>query len=156
VRTRALGRRAPVFSNTTSSASRLSVTSSVDRENKAASAAYSDAVDVLLWFGTSMLRAGNSAIRTREWMEVMARKMGFDAVSVSLTLDSVIASVRRSGEWATAMREIGPAGVNAWRIGELEQLAKTVGPGLAPREIAARLAKIDSAPPRYSAAQTWV
>jgi hypothetical protein len=120
----------PVFSNTskvTSSASRLSVTSSVDRENKAASAASSDAVDVLLWFGASMLRARNTAIRTREWMEVMARKMGFDAVSVSLTLDSVTASVRHSGEWATAMR---PPGVNAWRIGELEQLAKTVGPDL--------------------------
>jgi uncharacterized membrane protein YjjP (DUF1212 family) len=129
------------------------VTSSVDRESKAASAASSDAVDVLLWFGASMLRAGNTAIRTREWMEVMARKMGFDAVSVSLTLDSVTASVRRSGEWATAMREIGPPGVNAWRIGELEQLAKTVGPGIAPREIAARLAKIDSAAPRYSAVQ---
>ena len=108
---------------------------------------------LLLWFGTSMLRAGNTAIRTREWMEVMARKMGFDAVSVSLSLDSITASVRRAGEWATAMREIGPPGINVWRIGELERLAKTAGPGLAPREIAAELAEIESTPPRYSAAQ---
>jgi uncharacterized membrane protein YjjP (DUF1212 family) len=110
-------------------------------------------VEVLLWLGALMLRAGNTAIRTREWMEVVARKMGFDALSVSLTLDSITASVCRSGEWATAMREIGPPGINAWRIGELEQLAKTMAPGPAPREIAARLAGIESAPPRYSDAQ---
>ena len=133
--------------------SRLSVTSSFDRENKQASPPLSDALEVLLWFGALMLRAGNTAVRTREWMHVMARKMGFDAASVSLTLDSVTASVRRSGEWATAMREVGPPGINAWRIGELEQLAKTVGPGLAPHEIVVKLAEIESAPPRYSDAQ---
>ena len=54
-----------------------------------------------------MLRAGNTAIRTREWIEVLARKMGFDAVTVNISLDSISASVRRSGEWAMTMREIG-------------------------------------------------
>ena len=100
-----------------------------------------------------MLRAGNTATRTREWIEVIARKMGFDAVSVSLSLDSITASVRRGGEWATTMREIGPPGINAWRIAELEQLAKTAAPGLAPREIAVRLSEIESTTPRYSGVQ---
>jgi uncharacterized membrane protein YjjP (DUF1212 family) len=109
-----------------SSTSKPSVTSSFDR--KTTYAALSDAVEVLLSFGALMLRAGNTATRTREWIEVLARKLGFDAVSVSLSLDSITASVRRSGERATIMREIGPSGINAWRIAELEQLAKTLGP----------------------------
>ena len=97
------------------------VTPTLIREDSVASTALSDAVDVLLRFGALMLRAGNTATRTREWIEVMARKMGFDAVSLSLSLDSITASVRRSGESATTMREIGPPGINAcvlpnWRI----------------------------------------
>jgi uncharacterized membrane protein YjjP (DUF1212 family) len=110
-------------------------------------------VDVLLWFGALMLRAGNTATATREWLDVIARKMGFDAVSVSLSVDSVTVSVRRAGEWATTMREIGPPGINAWRIAELERLAKTVGPELAPRDIAVKLSEIESTMPRYSAVQ---
>jgi uncharacterized membrane protein YjjP (DUF1212 family) len=87
---------------------------------------------------------------------VIAHKMGFDAVSVSLSLDNITATVRRAGEWATRMREIGPPGINAWRITELEQLAKAPGPGLAPREIAAKLSQIDSTMPRYSSLQIVV
>ena len=120
------------------------VTSSSDRENKATSAALGNAVEVLLWFGALMLRAGNTAIRTREWIAVMARKIGFDAVSVSLSLDSINASVRRSGESTTAMREIGPPAVNASRIADLEQLARNMGLESAPHEIGARLAEIES------------
>jgi hypothetical protein len=39
------------------------------------------------------------------------------------------------------MREIGPLAVNVSRIGRLEQLAKTMGPGDAPHEILETLAK---------------
>ena len=119
----------------------------------ATSAAANDAVEVLMYFGASMLRAGNTAVRTREWMEVMARKMGFDAVAVNLSLDCITASVRRSGEWTTAMRIMGPPGVNSWRIGELERLARAAGPQIASREIAAKLTEIESAPPLYSGMQ---
>jgi len=108
-------------------------------------------MDVLLSFGTLMMRAGNTATRTREWIEAIARKMGFDAISISLSLDSITASVRRSGERITAMREIGPPGINVWRIAELEQLAKT--PGSTPSEIAARLEDIELAKPLYSSVQ---
>ena len=72
----------------------LSVSSSFDREDGAASTTPEEAAQVLLWFGASMLRAGNSAIRTREWIDVLAPKLGFDAVSVSLSLDSLAVSVR--------------------------------------------------------------
>jgi len=126
------------------------VTSSSDRDNKPVSPASSDAADVLLRFGALMLRAGNTATRTREWMEVLARKLGFDAVAVSLALDSIAASVRGAGAGITAMREIGAPGINVWRIGELERLARTAEPGLAPSKIAARLDEVESAPPLYS------
>ncbi len=127
--------------------------STSDSEDRSTSGASGEAVEVLLWLGTSMMRAGNTAARTREWMEVVARKMGFDAVSVSLSLDSIIASVRRAGEWTTTMREIGPPGINVWRIAELEQLGKTLGPGHQPREIAVKLSEIESTLPRYSSRQ---
>jgi uncharacterized membrane protein YjjP (DUF1212 family) len=72
--------------------------STFNNEDRSTPSAPSEAVDVLLWFGASMLRAGNTAARTREWIEVIAHKMGFDLVSVSLSLDNITASVRRAGE----------------------------------------------------------
>src|SRR5262245_18586201 len=129
------------------------VTSTRSKQDGAVSAPLSDAVDVMLRFAASMLRAGNTATRTREWIEVIAHKMGFDAVSVSLSLDSVTASVRRSGERATTMREMGPPGINASRIAELEQLAKTLAPRSAPGDIAVKLAEIELTKPLYSRAQ---
>jgi uncharacterized membrane protein YjjP (DUF1212 family) len=108
-------------------------------------------MDVLLGFGTLMMRAGNTATRTREWFEVIGCKMGFDAISISLSLDSITASVRRSGERITAMREIGAPGINVWRIAELEQLAKTAAS--TPSEIAVRLDDIELAKPLYSSVQ---
>jgi len=108
-------------------------------------------MDVLLAFGALMMRAGNTAARTREWMGVTARKMGFEAISISLSLDSITASVRRSAERVTAVREIGPPGINVWRIAELEQLAKA--PVSTPSEIAQRLEDIELAKPLYSSVQ---
>src|SRR5262249_5756622 len=118
------------------SISMADTTSSI--EGEAASAVPADAVDVLLRFGAAMLRAGNTAIRTREWLEVMARNLGFDTVSIALSLDTITITVTRSGASATALREIGHPGVNVRRIGELVQLAKTLGPGVSAQEIAAR------------------
>src|SRR5262245_31905770 len=154
-RPRPLAIRAPDASESANRRRRLrgpGVTSTLNKQG-AVSAALSDAVEVLLRFAASMLRAGNTATRTREWIEVIAHKMGFDAVSVSLSLDSVTASVRRSGEQAIALREIGPPGINASCIAELEQLAKALAPGSAPAEIAVKLAAIESTKPLYSSAQ---
>jgi uncharacterized membrane protein YjjP (DUF1212 family) len=110
-----------------------------------------DAVEALLGLGVAMLRAGNSAVRTHEWIDVVARKLALESVSVSQSLDSIVVSARRSGEWITVMREIGPPAINVSRIGNLEQLARTVGSGSAPRDISEKLAKIESEPPNYPA-----
>ena len=93
-----------------------------DRNSESLASECDEAAEVLLRFGTAMLRAGNPAVRTREWLEVLAQKMGFEALAVSLSLDSVTIRARRSAVWVMAMREIGPPGINAWRIGELEQI----------------------------------
>jgi uncharacterized membrane protein YjjP (DUF1212 family) len=110
-----------------------------------------DAADALLRFGVAMLRAGNTAARTHEWIEDVSRKLSVESVSVSQSLDSIIVTVRRAGESVTLMREIGPPAVNVARIRHLEQLAKTVGPGSGPRDILAKVAKIESEPAAYSA-----
>jgi len=136
-----------------SSTSQTNVTSYRDTKDSAPSVAADDAAGALMWFGALMLRAGNTATRTREWIEVIAGKMGFDTVAVSLSLDSITASVRRSGEWVTTMREIGPPAINAWRIAELEQLARTLRPGCAPHDIAVKLAEIESTAHQYSPLQ---
>jgi uncharacterized membrane protein YjjP (DUF1212 family) len=109
-----------------------------------------DAVAVLLDFGAAAMRAGNTARRTREWMEMLANNMGLDAVSVSLSFDDITVGARCSGQRAMAMRDLEPAGINGWRIGELEELAKTAEPRLSPSDVAAKLADIDSTPPFYS------
>jgi uncharacterized membrane protein YjjP (DUF1212 family) len=112
------------------------------------------AADVVLTFAAAMLRAGNPASRTRSWTEVVACKLGFDAVSVSLSLDDVIMSFHRGGDRITAIREIRSPGINAARIAALEQLARTVEPGAAPGGVAVKLAQIESATLLYSPMQT--
>jgi uncharacterized membrane protein YjjP (DUF1212 family) len=109
--------------------------------------------DVLVSFGALMWRAGNTATRTREWMELLARKMGYDALAVSFSLESISASAHRPDEWKTVVRTIGPPAVNAARIADLAQLARAAGPETSSGQIDARLSKIESAPSLYSAAQ---
>jgi uncharacterized membrane protein YjjP (DUF1212 family) len=116
--------------------------------------ALADALDSLLRFGTSMLRAGDTAFRVREWMGVIARAMGFDALSARVALGSIEATGRRGGERATLVREVAPPGINAWRLGALEQLARTMAPGVTARELAGQIAAIEAEPPLYSIAQT--
>jgi len=84
-----------------------------------------DSLEVLTNFGASMLRAGHTAARTRECMELLGRKLGVDDLAVGMTLDSIVANGRRAARTATIVREIGPPGVNAARLGALENLAAT-------------------------------
>src|SRR3954466_13905263 len=108
------------------------------------------AVDTLLQFAAAMLRAGNTASRTREWMEILARKMGLAGLSAGFTFDSITVTVHGPEQQTTAQTEIGPPGVNVGRIADLERLAAAAGPSHAPLEITARIAEIQSAPPLFS------
>jgi uncharacterized membrane protein YjjP (DUF1212 family) len=117
-------------------------------------AALSDALDGLMRFSAVMLRAGDSAFRVREWTEKVARAMWFDALSMQIALGSLSASARRGDEQATLVREVAPPGIDAWRLGELEHLARHAQPGLSAPELAARLAAIEAEPPLYTTVQT--
>jgi uncharacterized membrane protein YjjP (DUF1212 family) len=141
------GRPAPGVTMSPPSISNVAAGS--DRDESAASPAI-DGCEVLAGFGSSMMRAGHTATRTREWMEVLGRKLRFDNLAVAITLDSIVVSGRRDARTATVVREIGPPGVNAERIGALENLAARAEPGLPPQEIANSLAEIESRPPLYS------
>jgi uncharacterized membrane protein YjjP (DUF1212 family) len=113
-----------------------------------------DSLEVLTSFGAAMLRAGHTAARTRQWMEILGRKLSFDDLSVGITLDSIVASGCHGARTMTIVREIGPPGVDAARIGALESLAATAEPGVAPKAIARSLAEIGTKPPFYGV--TWI
>src|SRR5205807_5166926 len=83
-------------------------------------ASLSEALEVLLRFGTLMLRAGDTAFRVRDAMGMLADSMGLDRLDLQVTLNSMTATVRRGEEYATLTREIAPIGINSWRIAELE------------------------------------
>ncbi len=136
--------------------STANVTPTHGPDDEATGALFNDPLEVLLWFGCVTLSAGGPAFRVREWMGVLALKMGFSALSVSFSLNGIIASVHRGRERVTLIREIEPPGVNSWKIGELEHLAHAVRPGQPSKEIALKLSKIEAAPPRYTTAQTAV
>jgi uncharacterized membrane protein YjjP (DUF1212 family) len=109
--------------------------------------------EVLVRFAALMWRSGNTAIRTRECIGLMARKLGFDDVVLSLSLEAVTVSACRARVWTTATRSPGPPAVNTRRIAELEQLAKAASAGDGARDLESKLAEIESRPPLYSTAQ---
>src|SRR5262245_22948737 len=99
-----------------------------------------------------MMRGGGTAVRTRELMQTVARKLNLESQSINLTPEYVAVCVGCAGETVTAARDIGPPAINVWRIGELEQLASPEQAPTAPGDIARRLSEIENTPPHYSAA----
>ncbi|MGZ3339287.1 MAG: threonine/serine ThrE exporter family protein [Reyranella sp.] len=109
-----------------------------------------EALEVLLRFGSLMLRAGDTAFRVRESMGMLATSMGIESLSLHITIGGMTATVRRNSEQVTLASEVSPPGINAWRIGALERLARTRRPDLAPKDLAADLDAIEAVPPIHS------
>jgi len=116
----------------------------VDQQTSQTPSAKWHAVDALLALACAMVRGGNTASRTRDWLIVLAQKMGFDAVSVNVSIDAVSISAGRSGTFTTGMREVGPPAVDTSRIIALEQIAKNATVGVSPDEIAIQLANLET------------
>jgi uncharacterized membrane protein YjjP (DUF1212 family) len=110
-------------------------------------------LEALLHYGGLMLSAGETTFRVRRSMGAIACGLGFESLSVQLGARNLVASGRRDGETATLVRDVDVPSVNTARIGALEALARTVPLDMNSREFAAKLATIESAPPRYSIAQ---
>lgn len=126
------------------------MTSALGRDDQRGTASPAEALDVLVRFAALMVQVGNTAIRPREWIDAVAPRLGFEAVSVLVSLDSVTVSARRRGEWLTAIRGLGPPGINVSRLAQLEQFAKTLPSGRSLAELAGDLAKIEASPSHYS------
>src|SRR6267142_5115818 len=100
-------------------------------------ASLSEALEVLLRFGTLMLRAGDTAFRVRDAMGMLADSMGLDRLDLQVTLNSMTATVRRGEAYATLTREIAPIGINSWRLAELEGLSQATSCDLTPNQLGA-------------------
>lgn len=122
------------------------------RRETTTSAAAPDALDLLLRLGAAMLQAGSTAAHTCRWIESMAPKLGFETASAIVSLDSITISVRHRNEWLTAMRKIGPPGIDASRVAGLERLAGNLQPECRLAEIDRELADVEAAPRQYSVA----
>ena len=133
---------------------RLADVSSSGPQGGSAQTMPDEAFDILVWFGSLMWRAGNTAIRTREWMEIVGRKLGFDDVAVSLSIETITVSVHSVRGWSTTMRAITSPVPNAWRIAQLEEIARATEANAGCAEIRAQLAAIEAARPLYSGAET--
>jgi uncharacterized membrane protein YjjP (DUF1212 family) len=101
----------------------------------------SDALDALLRFGAVMLRSGESAFRVRDDMHLLAPRLGIPDFDMLCTVTTLTATARVGGQAMTLVRHVGPLGINAWRIGELERLAHT---GAGPLELGALHKHLDA------------
>jgi len=113
------------------------------------SSSLSDALDVLLRHGTLMLRAGDAAFRVHESVERLAPRLGIDQLDLLVTLTGMTATARRSTDQVTLARRVGPLGINAARLGRLEQLVDEAPAVLTPSALGARLDAIEAAAPEH-------
>jgi uncharacterized membrane protein YjjP (DUF1212 family) len=105
-----------------------------------------EALQALMRFGALMLRAGSAAFRAREWMEAVAPRLGIERLAVHISVDGMTATAWRGGEHVTLASDNGPPGIDSWRLGALERLARG-SDTLTPEALAARLDAIAADPP---------
>lgn len=112
----------------------------------------SDALDALLRFGALMLRSGESAFRVRDDMRLLAPRLGIPDFDMLCTVTTLTATARLHCEAMTLVRHVGPLGINAWRIGELERLAHTGPVPIALDALHRHLDAIEQAAPLHKGA----
>ncbi|MDP2376082.1 threonine/serine exporter ThrE family protein [Reyranella sp.] len=115
-----------------------------------------ETLDVLLRFGRLMLQAGDTAFRVRESMGALAGRLGIENLAAQIALNGIAASARRGDDLVTITCEIGPPGINAWRIAALERLARKDEAGLTARRLAEELDAIEAVPALRSIATVAV
>src|SRR5258708_2972479 len=96
-----------------------------------------------------MLRSGDAAFRVHDAVERRGGKLGIDGLALVVTVTGMTATARRGGEQATLVKQVGPLGINAWRLGSLERLADDAPAGLTPPALAATLDAIEAASPQH-------
>jgi uncharacterized membrane protein YjjP (DUF1212 family) len=110
-----------------------------------------DALDVLLRYGALLLRTGDSAFRVHDAVERLAPKLGIERFAMLVTVTGITATAKRDGEQVTLVRQVGPLGINSWRLGRLERLAEEAPADLTPSALATRLDALEAAAPQHAA-----
>ncbi len=115
-----------------------------------------DALPVLLRFGAMMLRAGDTAFRVRQAMDLLATRLGIERLAVHVTLGGMTATAWQQGRATTLATEIAPPGIDAARIAALETLAQGDRGDLTAQKLAADLDRIETEGPLHSIATVAV
>lgn len=107
-------------------------------------------LDVILRFGAMMVRTGDAGFRVVTALKVLARRLGLDDLAVDLAVTSVTVTASRGDERLTIVREVGPLGINADQLTELERLAHEDTATATPSAIAAALDTLERTAPLHS------
>jgi len=111
-----------------------------------------DALSVLLRFGAMMLRAGDTAFRVRQAMDLLATRLGVERLALHITLGGMTATAWQQGRATTLATEIAPPGIDAARIHALETLARDDRGALTAQKLADDLDRIEAEGPLHSIA----
>ena len=109
-----------------------------------------EALDVLLRFGVSMLRSGDTAFRVRDAMGKLATSLGLERFAMHISIGSMTATAERAGEAMTLVREFPPLGVDATRIVALDHVARSSRPGLTAKALSAEIDAVEATPPLHA------
>ena len=109
-----------------------------------------EALPVLLRFGAMMLRAGDTAFRVRQAMDLLATRLGVERLALHITLGGITATAWQQGRATTLAIEIAPPGIDAARISALETLAHHTPSDLTPAVLSAELDRIEAKGPLQS------
>ncbi len=116
----------------------------------------SESLDVLLRYGALLLRAGDAAFRVHDDVQRLANRLGIAQLDLLVTVTGMTATARHDDEMVTLARQVGPLGINAWRLGALERLADEAPTDLTPDMLGARLDDIEAASPEHAVATVAV
>jgi len=115
-----------------------------------------ESLEALLRYGEQLLKAGSTAYRTRRAIDILACKMGIEALSLEIGFRSIAATAKRRGETVTLIREIVYPSVNSTKLMELHLLASAAPDGVHASDLIAGLKRIEGAVHRHSIAVTSV
>ncbi|MBW4661680.1 MAG: threonine/serine exporter family protein [Drouetiella hepatica Uher 2000/2452] len=107
-------------------------------------------MQVVMRFGTLMLRCGTVSFRVEEAMRQVAMTLGVERLDAFTTLTGITASAHCGALHYTQVARIYSIGVNMSRLSEVEFLSQHIPADATPSSLMATLDKIESHPSLYS------
>jgi hypothetical protein len=102
--------------------------------------------------GALKLGSGTGSFRVRQSMRRAATALGIDHLQALVTLREIVTTATWQGTFRTRVVKIPPAGVNAARLAELEELSRSLPEGASAAELEARLDDVERRPALYGRA----